>query len=258
MQEIYSILDLRINSVPSENVFEYYAKILEEHQIRKMTIFVLRTDLKQEKQNIGDWYRITDIFRNHHIELEYYISDVLEARQSIFRSTYDRRINSCNNSRYVFVDLPYALSFVDRFYDYLMALMQLNFIPVLINVDMHRYLYLDQHLLKSLVDMGCVICMNYANIDTNNPGPKFDALVDLNAKGLCHMMMGSFLVDPMLMKRVSSLMSGSFTSYIMNIEMSDNIRCMIANREMIGISKTMNIIEHPSIDSEIADARWSR
>ena len=250
MREIVSVIDESNYEIESELVLEHYAQLLSECDVGTMTLLILQT----KETKVTKWYRMQEIFRNHEVELDFYLCDVFDASSSFYKAANNKRITTCNGSRYLFVDLPYDDTFSEHLYDYLNAMLQMNFKPVLLNVEKHSYLINDESLLKELIDLGCYISVNYESVDSKYASK----ILNIHAKGLCHMMFSEFLVNPEKEEEFRFWLTYSSTQYVADIVLLDNAHCMIEDQELAGISILTNILKHPTVDSELAEDRWSR
>lgn len=252
MREVYTILDNRSQELKFGNKIKAYLEDLRNHNVEVLTIFQLLNNNVVENQEI--WEKINNYCVGLGIELRHYGLDVLDFEASIYNSLSNRRVRSLNH--YLLVELPKDGAFEEHYYDYLLAIKQMKYIPVIINIQNHPYLYQDESIIRNLIDMGCMVMMDISKLDVNKPSDDFEALVRLHGRGLCHMVIPKFYALHKDILAVRTWMSYSFTRYIADIEMLDNVECMIEGRVLAGLSNFTNILDYPSFDAMLVDDRW--
>ena len=248
MREIVSIIDTDNYDIENEVMLEEYACLLRESRVDIINLLVMKT----KEINVSIFERMKEIFDNHEVTLKYYLCDVFDASSSFYKMVNNKRITTCNGSQYVFIDLPYDESFSEYLYDYLLSVLQMNYKPVLLHVERHLYLIDNEELLKELIDLGCYVSVSFQGINDENAYK----ILNIHALGLCHMMFSEFFINPENELKFRFWLTYSTTQYVTDIVMSDNVYCMIDNKELLGISTVTNILKHPTLDSKLADNRW--
>ena len=250
MKEIISIIDTSgLDGIQTNTLIEY-AQLLKEHNISRMTLLVIQQkDTKGIKQS-----SIKEIFSDYNIDINVYYCDVFDASTSFYKAVNYKRITTCNDSDYIFISLPKGNEFPEHLYDYFMSVVSMNYKPVLLNVEKYSYLINNEALLKELIDLGCYISVDFESVSD----PCTAKIMNLYAKGLCHMMFSKFMTHPNYIQEFSFWLTYCATQYVADIVMLDNTYCMLANQELAGVSATVNILKHPTLDSTLAENRWSR